>query len=408
MSGCPVEYWIWLQRALGAGARTDEILGLFTNPYNMYEAGSGEWRASGVITPAQFAKLRQHSPSQCYDIKKHCEQHGYDIIAYDDEYYPPRLRDISSAPLVLYVQGDKQVLASPVMISVVGTRQASRYGVEVTQKLSRQLSQAGAVIVSGGALGIDSEAHAGAMLAKGKTVAFLGCGLSVDYLRENAALRRAIARNGAVVSEFFPDAPANRSTFPIRNRLISGVSLGTLVIEAGEKSGSLITANFALEQGRDVFAVPGDVISSSYTGANKLIRDGAKPVFTAMDIMSEYAFEYPDLINLSRSNEPISSVEYVNYRNMSGKSHTNEKRKTEPVRVEPPACKEPVSVKRELPESVSDDAKKVYAVFGDSAVHVDDIKRLSELSLPQVLAALTELEMYGFITLESGKNYIKV
>ncbi|NLA76973.1 MAG: DNA-protecting protein DprA, partial [Clostridiales bacterium] len=407
---CPAEYWIWLQRALGAGARTDEILGFFGNPYDMYEAGSGEWRASGIITPSQYAKLKKHSPSQCYDIKKHCAEHSYDIVTYDSEFYPPRLRDISSAPLVLYVWGDRQTLTSQVMVSVVGTRQASRYAIEVTQKLSRQLSEAGAVIVSGAALGVDSEAHAGAMLAKGKTIALLGCGLSVDYLKENAPLRRAIARNGAVVSEFFPDTPANRSTFPIRNRLISGISLGTLVIEAGEKSGSLITANFALEQGRDVFAVPGDVISSSYTGANKLIRDGAKPVFSAMDIMAEYAFTYPEIIDLSRTNIPISAIEYTEYRRAAVKPSRTSKPEPDMQRGVPEPLPEKIAAvkKSELPAELSPEAKKVYSVFSGEAVHVDDIKRLSGLPLPQVLAALTELEMYALIALESGKNYITV
>ena len=173
-------------------------------------------------------------------------------------------------------------------------------------------------------MGIDSEAHAGAMLAKGRTVAFLGCGLSFDYLKENASLRRAITKYGAVVSESAPFTPASRTTFPIRNRLISGLTLGTLVIEAGIKSGSLITANFALEQGKDVFAVPGDIVRSSFDGANHLIKNGAKPVFSAMDILSEYEYLYGDLIDFSKANVSLADVSYVDYRKKKSKPLKNE------------------------------------------------------------------------------------
>jgi DNA processing protein len=214
----------------------------------------------------------------------------------------------------LYGIGDCSVLNDAVSIGMVGTRNASVYGIETAQKLSFLLALSGATIVSGGALGVDSEAHAGAMLAKGRTLAFLGCGLSVNYLMENAPLRRAITRYGAVVSEYSPLTPASRTTFPTRNRLISGVSLGIVVVEAGVKSGSLITANFALDQGKDVFAVPGDIVRSSFDGTNYLIKNGAKPVFTAEDILSEYEYRYGDLLDLSNAKVNIASVPYVDYR----------------------------------------------------------------------------------------------
>ena len=263
MSICPVEYWIWLQCALGAGAKTNELLAYFGDPEKMYNAGSKEWRMSGLMTEKRINALKSISPSETGGIFRECKAKGYSIITPDSVNYPERFRQMKDMPLVLYVAGDSSVLKDSVSIGVVGTRNASNYGIETAQKLSFALASCGVTIVSGGALGIDSEAHAGAMLAKGRTAAILGCGLSVDYLRENAALRRAITRYGAVISEYAPFTPASRTTFPIRNRLISGMTLGTLVIEAGVKSGSLITANCALEQGRDVFAVPGDIVRSS-------------------------------------------------------------------------------------------------------------------------------------------------
>lgn len=208
---------------------------------------------------------------------------------------------------MLFVWGDETILNSEVMLSVVGTRKASNYSMRVTRLLSSKLARAGAVIVSGGALGVDSAAHTGAMEG-GRTIAVLGCGFGTDYLRDNAALRREISKNGAVITEYFPFTPASRTTFPMRNRIISGMSLGTIVVEAGERSGSLITARLALSEGRDVFAVPGEVITSAFTGTNRLIHDGAKPVFTALDVLEEYYYTYPDKIDLSGADKPLGEA----------------------------------------------------------------------------------------------------
>jgi DNA processing protein len=256
-------------------------------------------------------------------------------------------------------------------------------------------------------LGIDSEAHAGAMLAKGRTAAFLGCGLSYDYLKENASLRRAITKYGAVISEYPPFSPASRNTFPIRNRLISGLTLGTLVIEAGIKSGSLITANFALEQGKDVFAVPGDIVRSSFDGANHLIKNGAKPVFSAMDILSEYEYLYGDLIDFSKANISLSQIPYVEYRKKKESNKTVVENKSDKNITETNIPKQPnqAKVKKSLDESYSEEAKKVYSVLNENPTHIDDILRQTSLKMSDVLSALTELELMGDIKQTEGKKY---
>lgn len=404
MKRCPVEFWIWLQTALGAGARTDEILAYFETPEELYLAGSREWRLSGLFTEKKITALGSTSPSETGRILRECHDKGYDIITPDSPYYPNRLKNLRDTPLVLYCMGDASVLSQELSIGMVGTRRASEYGVHTAQKLSYQLAEAGALIVSGGALGIDSEAHAGAMLAKGKTVAFLGCGLSFDYLRENASLRRAIARHGAVVSEYQPFTPASRTTFPIRNRLISGLSLGIVVVEAGVKSGSLITAERALEQGRDVFAVPGDIIRSSFDGTNHLIQRGVKPVFSAADILCEYEYLYGDLFNIENISSDISKMEYVDYRNYK-KSQTAPSRddRAQSVKAEPTKA-EPV-IKKELPDGVSDEARLVYSAIGSEPVHVDDIVRKTDLKMNIVLSSLTELELFGCVESMNGKKY---
>ena len=404
MSKCPVEYWIWLQNALGAGARTDEILAYFRTPEEMYNAGEYEWRLSGLLTPKKIESLKKSDFEKAKEIISECRQKGYEIITPDDELFPNRLKNLPDMPLALYGMGDCSVLNDVVSIGMVGTRNASQYGIETAQKLSFLLSLSGATIVSGGALGIDSEAHAGAMLAKGRTLAFLGCGLSVNYLMENAPLRRAITRYGAVVSEYSPFTTASRTTFPTRNRLISGVSLGVVVVEAGVKSGSLITANFALDQGKDVFAVPGDIIRSSFDGANYLIKNGAKPVFTAEDILGEYEYLYGDLLDLSNAKTNIASVPYVEYR---------KKKKTPPaVKSDLYEKKDNTNVKnteaverKKLPDDISNKAKIVYSVLNEHGVHIDDIVRETSLKMNVVLSSLTELELLDLVRLENGKKY---
>ncbi len=401
MSICPTEYWLWLQCALGAGTKTDELIAYFGDPEKMYNAGSNEWRLSGLLTDKKINALKSISPSETGGIFRECKAKGYSIITPDNINYPERLKQLRDMPLVLYALGDTSVLKDTVSIGVVGTRNASNYGIETAQKLSFALASSGVTIVSGGALGIDSEAHAGAMLAKGRTVAFLGCGLSFDYLKENASLRRAITKYGAVVSEFAPFTPASRTTFPIRNRLISGLTLGTLVIEAGIKSGSLITANFALEQGKDVFAVPGDIVRSSFDGANHLIKNGAKPVFSAMDILSEYEYLYGDLIDFSKAETSLSQIPYVEYRKTK-KTVITEKPTIKEKLVKEEKSKEK---KKELDNSFSDEAKKVYSVLSSEPTHVDDILRQTALKMSDVLSALTELELMGEIESIEGKKY---
>ncbi|MEG1834894.1 MAG: DNA-processing protein DprA [Oscillospiraceae bacterium] len=400
MSG--VEYWIWLSRTLGEGAKIDDIIGYFGSPSRLYEAGKREWILSGLLTSKQIYALSKYSPSESANIINLCRTNGWQMITPDDELYPRNLRNICNFPSVLYVWGNVEVLLNEVMISIVGTRKASNYGTRVTGLLSSALSKAGATIVSGGALGIDSMAHMGALNAGGKTIAVLGCGLGTDYLRDNAALRKEISKDGAVISEYPPFTAASRITFPMRNRIISGISLGTVVIEAGEKSGSLITARLALEQGRDVFAVPGDIISSAYTGANKLIKDGAKPVFTASDVLEEYSFMFPNKIDLSKASEPLGQA----LREMQTENPIINTPNIKKIVEKPSVVIQ--NINRELPKDISENAKKVYNSIENSSSHIDEISEKTGLKTADCLSALTELELFSLVSLCEGKKYKKV
>lgn len=392
-------YWIWLARTLGSGAKIADIINYFGSPERLYMAGEREWRISGILTAKQIASLSKFSPSQCGDVVNTCIQNGWQTVSPDDAEYPKALLEIPDYPAILFVWGDKSVLSYEVMLSVVGTRQASSYSVRVTEALSQRLSECGAVIVSGGALGVDSAAHWGAINAGGKTISVLGCGLGCDYLKENETLRREVSKHGAVITEYFPFTPASRTTFPMRNRIISGISLGTVVIEAGERSGSLITARLALEQGRDVFSVPGDIISSAFTGTNRLIHDGAKPVFSALDILEEYYYNYSQKLNIENADIPLGQT----------------LRQTPPATRKSPdkRCSEASIVNsekmcRRLPDGITDTAKRVYNVMGEKPVHIDEISEKSGVPVAGALAALTELELYSLIELTNGKNYQKI
>lgn len=389
------EFWIWLQNTLGVKARVDDILAYFKTPKNLYEAGETEWRLSGVLTSNQIQRLADSSLDGAFEIMEQCLKYRIKIITPHHDDFPKGLKDLNDMPTVLYTWGDLSRIRDTVCISVVGTRKATQGSLEVTKNLSASLANAGATVVSGGALGIDTAAHTGALYAQGKTVAVLGCGLLSPYLLENRPLRQRIARTGAVVSEFPPTKGADRTTFPIRNRIISGMSVGTVVIEAGERSGSLITASLAISQGRDVFAVPGDMVSSCYNGANKLIQDGARPIFCAKDVLEEYSYIYPDILDLSKSQVPIFSSQQKRQTNAQNQG----------LKSQAMAQQKPVA-KKALVDSLSKTACSIYAQFGDEPLHINDIAQQTNIEINAILSALTELEILGYISLVQGRKYI--
>ncbi|MGN0520265.1 MAG: DNA-processing protein DprA [Candidatus Fimenecus sp.] len=396
-------YWIWLLRCLGPAAPIADMIEVFGSARGVYEAGTVEWRLSGILTAKQIAALSKYSPSESGGVLRACRENDWEILTPDSVYYPQKLRELRNFPPVLFLQGDKEVLLREVKIAMVGTRKATNYSLRVATALAQSLSAAGVTVVSGGALGIDSAAHSGALRAGGKTIAVLGCGLGTDYLRENAALRREISENGALITEFLPFSPASRTTFPLRNRIISALSLGTVVVEAGEHSGSLITARYAMEQGRDVFAVPGDVISSAFTGANKLIHDGAKPVFSPLDILEEYVYTYSDTINPEAAERVFQTVQKLPP-HRSVPAHAENAPAAQKA-APPKASANPVGI---LPETASKNAQAVYAALGNGERHIDELCEATALSVGEALAALTELELYGCAALTQGKKYKKI
>lgn len=395
-----VRYWLWLQRALGEGAYIKSIIEDFGSAKKLYESNILEWRMSSALTSKQINRLEQTELNSVDEIIYNCENNNWQIIDYEDAQYPQRLKEISNPPAVLYVDGQLPDIDNLAVIGIVGTRKASEYSIKVTQIMGRGCAEAGALVVSGGALGVDTAAHRGALMAGGKTVAVLGCGFGASYLKANKSLRDLIAKNGALLSEYPPFTNASKTTFPMRNRIISGLSVGVLVVEASVKSGSLITANLALEQGRDVFAIPASVLSLDFAGTNKLIDDGAmvatKPIhliapyvnkFDNLDAsmvrsVDEYMFDTTD----KSANAPASTVPDFNV--------SNEQRDK--------------TVKKTIEAStLKGDADKVYQCLGESFEHIDIIIENCGLTSSQVMVALTQLELQGLVQSTSGKRYKK-
>ena len=380
-------YWVWAQNALGitSSVKSDEIVSYFGNAESLYFAGEYEWRISGIFTPGQINKLKTTTLDAAKKIVSDCQRYRIKILTPDDADYPSMLFKLPNLPLVLYVRGNLDCLKNKISIAVVGAREASDIGARIARALSASLSRSGAIIVSGAAKGIDSAAHSGALDAGAQTVAVLGCGFGTDYLPENEPLRREIAGHGALVTEYPPLTPAFGRNFPFRNRIISGLSYGTIVIEANEKSGSLRTVGHAIEQGRDIFAVPGDITSSMNMGTNKLLRDGAKPVFNAMDVLEEYAERFPDLLDINKIETVLTT------QTPSAKPKTAEKKK--------PFVKPTVS------QNISDKAKLICDAFTTDTMQAEELILKTKLSTSDFLTAMTELELLGIIEPLAGKNY---
>lgn len=390
--------WIKLQSALGAGAALSEIIEYFGSAKALFDAGETEWRMSPVLVPRQIEKLCESTEAQANEVLATCKMNGWQVVPYDDPHYPERLRSIFNPPAVLYVDGELPDIDNSIVIGIVGTRRASDYAVKAADVMSRGIAERGAIVASGGALGVDTAAHNGAMLAGGKTIAVLGCGLGTKYLMENKPLRDAVVKNGALITEFQPFTPASKYTFPIRNRIISGISLGVLVVEASVKSGSLITANYALEQGRDVFALPCSILDPAFAGTNKLIDDGAIVATKPLDLLYPYAEEYGVKIDEVKSVGKIMRETGDKSANVYGKARDISFDNLQ-------AGRKKREARQKAAAELSGKTKAVFNALGEEYQSADEISRAAGLSIGEALTALTALEIAGLAASAGGKRY---
>jgi DNA processing protein len=368
-------HWIALGRVEGLGARgVHSLVRNFGSPEAVYSASLTELEACGL--PARVVRSI-HSQQGLEDAEQEVrksEKLGCHLVPFSDGCYPALLKQIPDPPIVLYVQGDLAVLSRH-MIAMVGTRRPSAYGSSVAHRLAADLAQRQLAVASGMARGIDSAAHRGALEVGGKTIAVLGSGIDVIYPRENQSLANRIVQNGAVVSEFPLGTHPAPENFPIRNRIISGLALGVVIVEAAEYSGSLITARLALEQNREVYAVPGNITSPQSFGPNLLIKQGAKLVDQWLDVVEEF----PAAIRA----EIIPAVPASNAAGVESSSSDSA-------------------------AALDADQKVVYeALRADETLYIDAICGAATLPQPRVLAALLGLEMNGLVKQLPGMNFVR-
>jgi len=353
-------YWLAFNRTPGIGpARLRALLDHFGNLRDAWLAGSAEWKSAGLDHRA-IDSLRSARESMDLDAEmRRLDQSGGRMVTWDDSDYPALLRTVPDAPPVLYVKGALAPADHQWAIAIVGTRRATTYGRQAAERLAGDLARSGVTIVSGMARGIDAAAHAAALKAGGRTLGVLACGIDQVYPAEHARLAARVVEHGALLTETPVGAPPEAGNFPARNRIVSGLALAVIVVEAGERSGALITADRALEQGRDVLAVPGSIFSRSSDGTNRMIQEGATLVRSAEDVL-----------------------EALNLRMVAQHAEAQ-------------------SVMTEDPTESA-----ILKTMSHDPTHIDDIVRAMNMPVPQVSGVLALMELKGLVRQVGGMNYV--
>ena len=419
-----VRYWIWLTTLRGVSLKSQRnLLRYYETPEDIFLADREALDRVEGLSDRERDALGNHDLRRALAILEDCRSKGIEILTWQDAAYPERLKNIDTPPLMLYYRGKLLNFDSLPVITVVGSRKASGYGLMTAKRLGYQLGNCGGAVVSGAAKGIDSLALEGALSAGAPVAAVLGNGLDIVYPAEAKALYQDIARYGCLISEYPPGTPPLGSNFPRRNRIMSGLALGVLVVEAARKSGSLITADYALEQGRDVYAVPGNIGLASSEGSNDLIREGAQLATSGWDILRNYVHQYPELLEnrpggktmtLSprETPQPLQAADPVNVPNTAkftekATNTAETAKKTEAAeenRIDNGENRHYIDLQKVIPE-LTPDQKLIVEILSQGQRHVDDI--IAETALPpaRVLSALTLLEVYGYVTQQPGKRF---
>jgi DNA processing protein len=441
--------WIWLAEKCGQGS--SEVLHLlegFESVGDIYSADYDAYVGAG-LSERLAEDLSDKSLDSAMSIQRMCQMSRIGVLCYDDEKFPSSLRSLKNPPLVLYYTGRLPDFNKALCVAMVGTRSMSEYGMRAAYKIAYEIASSGAVVVSGMALGIDGISAAGAISAGGSTVAVLGCGIDVTYPKQHARLRERIERSGAVITEYPPSTEPRGMNFPVRNRIISGLSQGVLVVDADEGSGAMITAKSAIMQGRDIYAVPCNIDSENSSGTNQLIRDGAQAVLCGYDVVKNYAFVFRDRLNIQKMRDAekrsqfdpdaiaemgvsaAGAAKYILRSNGAQSNDTQPKNKPNPdkklkreeekikspkstgndtlVATAVPEGQEPrkTAVDSAALESLSEKQRRIFDEMPlDRAVTVDYLTK-SGFKLGEVISALTVLEIKGFISSLPGALYVR-
>jgi DNA processing protein len=355
------KFWVGFNLIKGIGAvRMQGLVAYFGELESAWRAAPDELMQSGLGAKVVERVIQARDNVDLDMVWGKIEKQGIKILTWQDEAYPGRLKEIDQPPPVLYIRGE-YLPDDLFAVAIVGTRRVTPYGRQITEELSSFLAANGMTVISGLARGVDAVAHQATLKAGGRTIGVLGSGVDKIYPPEHRALAEQMMERGAIISDYAPGTPPDASNFPPRNRIISGLSLAVVVVEAGETSGALITAEFAAEQGREIFAVPGSILAPQSKGTNKLIQNGALPLLTVTDLMQA--------LDITRVSEHKAA-------------------------------------RRIIPADTTE--AKLLDVLGNEPLHVDEIRNQAELPIEKVSAALALMELKGIVRQVGGMNYVAV
>lgn len=411
-------HWIWLATREGLTDRGRvALLERFSDAEDVYFAEASEYANISGLSQDAVLSLQDKKVKEAEAILDRCAKEDIHVLTWQDAAYPRRLKNIPDPPVVLYYKGKLPEFDALPLIAVVGTRGASAYGLSIAKRMGYQIANCGGVVVSGLASGVDAMAMSGALTAGMPVIGVLGCGADVIYPRSNRALFTDTQRQGCLLTEFPPGTAPISWNFPKRNRIISGISCGVLVVEAPEKSGALITARQAADQGRDVFVVPGNIDVDSCRGSNALLRDGAIAVSSGWDVLSEYEAQFPEKIR--KNTTPAKQTAYPDEVEKAGidgekllkvaqkPKLPREKRHKSIFERKKEVDKEPLSPYIDAEEKqldLTEQEKEIVAIIGQGVSLVDDIMSQTKMPAGQVLATLTMLEIKGAVKRLPGKR----
>ena len=442
-------YWIWLALKLNnQNSVFQRLLDIFNNsPYEIYRADEKELKRAEHLSEFQIKSLLDKNIDEAISIHNYCKWNNVGVLNYCDSMYPDSLKAMKNPPIILYYMGNLPNLNNKICVSVVGTRKMTEYGMRSAYKLAYELASAGAVVVSGMALGIDSIAHAGAISAHGTTIAVLGCGIDVIYPKQHRLLRKHICQYGAILTAYHPSEPAYKGHFPERNAIISALSEGTLVVEAPKNSGALITADRAAEQSRTVYALPGSIEEPMSEGPNYLIKNGAVAITEARDILehyfenhsrlvdpvklrqgelsSDFDKEFLDKLGISADcvskgpkGTPKALLEKLNYELNNNAEQNSDYYSAPAIKKinsdesittpkEEKIKKEPTFVDESVLSTLSETERKIFNDLPcDKPTSIDDLAR-GGYPIGILMATLTVLEIKGLISSLPGGMYIR-
>ena len=411
-------HWIWFATRTGMGDKMKcTLLSHFEDPEEVYFAPELEFERFEDLSPSAVESIMDKDLTACEEILESCQEKGIHILTYRDAAYPARLKNIPDPPMVLYYKGRLPAFDELPVIGVVGTRRASAYGLTAAKRLGYQIAACGGTVVSGMATGIDGTAMKGALTAGGTVVGILGCGADIVYPASNRWLYADTEKYGCILSEFPPGTPPVGRNFPRRNRIISGLSCGVLVVEAPEKSGALITARLSADQGRDVFVVPANIDVESAMGSNALMREGAIPVSSGWDILCEYRYQFPSKVRQNRT--PVrmtASAEELSVEREEPAKVAQEPKKSPEKKPKLSLLRKKVIDNSEKSayidfkkthSALSADEQRIVSALESGQRLVDDVIAELELAPGVILASLTMLEIKGIVRRLPGR-YIEL